>query len=94
MLRLSVLLCMSMQRYEILSKSQPKVSWDTFRSVVYVYAKIRNFKQITTLLMIYVSLILLCMSMQRYEILSKSQLCQMACAIGVCCVCLCKDTKF
>ncbi len=41
--------------------------------VVYVYAKIRNFKQITTQQDMEVYDTLLCMSMQRYEILSKSQ---------------------
>ena len=67
-------LLIPVQRYEILSKSQLSGGWVVREAVVDTCAKIRNFKQITTSEQIYTYFTLLLIPVQRYEILSKSQL--------------------
>ena len=68
------LLLIPVQRYEILSKSQLYPYTHTPILVVDTCAKIRNFKQITTAMARLELEKQLLIPVQRYEILSKSQL--------------------
>ena len=63
----------SMQIYEFLSKSQQKALRETEERDVCLYANIRIFKQITTVPNLTLCLLLMFVSMQIYEFLSKSQ---------------------
>ena len=90
----TTLVFITLQRYEILSKSQ--LRWLRCASVKGVYhsAKIRNFKQITTKYNYYEKTIEVFITLQRYEILSKSQLFLLRLITILRCLSLCKDTKF
>ena len=61
---------------------------------VYHSAKIRNFKQITTLKSFDTRMQQVFITLQRYEILSKSQPPGSVGQMFVRCLSLCKDTKF
>ena len=61
---------------------------------VYHSAKIRNFKQITTSLVAVVKRDVVFITLQRYEILSKSQHQNWTAPKAGGCLSLCKDTKF
>ena len=63
----------TLQRYEILSKSQQHVGHGCGFHGVYHSAKIRNFKQITTSVQAHAQPAWVFITLQRYEILSKSQ---------------------
>ena len=61
---------------------------------VYHSAKIRNFKQITTRNLLQISGFVVFITLQRYEILSKSQQQLTITTDLIRCLSLCKDTKF
>ena len=61
---------------------------------VYHSAKIRNFKQITTGCDCCFEALLVFITLQRYEILSKSQRTPLNIMYWRRCLSLCKDTKF
>ena len=61
---------------------------------VYHSAKIRNFKQITTDLVLQNQEKEVFITLQRYEILSKSQRTGIPVFLPQWCLSLCKDTKF
>ncbi len=61
---------------------------------VYHSAKIRNFKQITTARVQFSTMKRVFITLQRYEILSKSQRLSDYLEITNRCLSLCKDTKF
>ena len=63
----------TLQRYEILSKSQHRLVYPLGFLGVYHSAKIRNFKQITTAFSATFAFFVVFITLQRYEILSKSQ---------------------
>ena len=84
----------TLQRYEILSKSQQIKVTKVTLSGVYHSAKIRNFKQITTRYGVFVSYGVVFITLQRYEILSKSQRNLISSLFASRCLSLCKDTKF
>ena len=62
--------------------------------VVYISAKIRIFKQITTYFRYYRYCFELFISVQRYEFLSKSQLLILSLFLTNSCLYQCKDTNF
>ena len=84
----------TLQRYEILSKSQQHEEDNSRIPGVYHSAKIRNFKQITTNHSISFVRSMVFITLQRYEILSKSQQHHATDRIRFWCLSLCKDTKF
>ena len=84
----------TLQRYEILSKSQLLHTSSHGTNGVYHSAKIRNFKQITTNDRVYEQDIMVFITLQRYEILSKSQPLPWTMPTPKGCLSLCKDTKF
>ena len=84
----------TLQRYEILSKSQRDFLGGVVSNGVYHSAKIRNFKQITTAKKVINEFGKVFITLQRYEILSKSQLIRWSQGKECRCLSLCKDTKF
>ena len=84
----------SMQIYEFLSKSQHANNAAAVNSDVCLYANIRIFKQITTHLQMNTMLLLMFVSMQIYEFLSKSQLIITFRLLMFRCLSLCKYTNF
>ena len=84
----------SMQIYEFLSKSQHVVSVVTSPVDVCLYANIRIFKQITTIIVSEHLTRLMFVSMQIYEFLSKSQLQRQNIRASAGCLSLCKYTNF
>ena len=88
------LMFVSMQIYEFLSKSQRSMYSSKELVDVCLYANIRIFKQITTLLLNAILLKVMFVSMQIYEFLSKSQPAAGGSAGATRCLSLCKYTNF